>query len=65
MFSHPKAARVWLIHEIARDGIVTTVLHVEHRAGSTVPDGLADAIIEYMRGHNDIDRAEVQSEENN
>lgn len=59
MFEHALVARSWLIHEIARDGLVTTVLHVELATGSNVPSALTDAIIEFMKNNTNIDRAEV------
>lgn len=64
IFTHRLVRRSWLSDEIARDGTITTVLHVVPTnaapAGSRVEAELADAIIEFMQTRNDIDRAVME-----
>jgi hypothetical protein len=56
--------RSWVTYEVARDGHITTVLHVEPVAEipSDGPDeALLDAVRDYMRRHTNIDRADIRS----
>ena len=62
-FQHPDVNRSWITYELDRQGIITTVLHVEPtnpvQVASDIETALANAISEYIRVHDDIDRAEI------
>jgi hypothetical protein len=63
MFTHRLVKHSWVSHEIQKDGAVKTILHVLPAVpsvpGSPLETALAEAIVEYMRQHDEIDRADV------
>lgn len=61
---HPFVNRSWITYELARDGIITTILHVEPTmqvsAASDLEGALVEAASEYMRQHDHIDRVQFE-----
>lgn len=63
MFTHHFAKGARVSHEIQRDGSIKTVLKVASNTatppGSKPEQDLVAAIVDYMKQHPDIDRADI------
>jgi hypothetical protein len=62
-FRHPLVNKSWVTYEINKNGTVAMILHVELnkiiQPGTKIEAELADAIVEFMKKHDGIDRTEV------
>ncbi|MDX0752902.1 hypothetical protein GOD45_23725 [Sinorhizobium medicae] len=63
MINHPAVKSQKTIHEIDKEGKIKTILLVTtdapFEANSPLETSLADAIVEYLKAHPDIDIARV------
>ncbi|MFY7759682.1 hypothetical protein [Aquidulcibacter sp.] len=63
MFTHDLVEKTWISHEIEKDGTFKTILHVKPKnpasPGSDPETKLTNAIVEYLKANDHIDRADV------